>query len=194
MAGYKEAMNTTPSTRLTSCFRVAACAAGAFLGLVSTLSAQAPIYRDDNTVTVPALKRADRDFMTKAAKAGMEEVEISRIAAERTTNPEVRRLAQKIVNDHQGANDELTTLAAARGVALPAKEINPESSWAKRDASSFDKDYLDKMVNAHEDAVKLFDHQARDGSDPDTVAFARKHLPALQHHLQAALDLKRTLK
>jgi putative membrane protein len=187
-------MNTTPSIRSISCFRVAACAAGAFLASVSITSAQAPVRHDDTTATSPALKRADRDFMTKAAKAGMEEVEISRIAAERTTNPDVRKFAQKIVSDHESANDELTTLAAARGVALPAKDINPENSWAKRDAKSFDKDYLDKMVNAHEDAVKLFDHQARDGSDPDTVAFARKHLPHLQHHLQAALDLKRTLK
>ncbi len=185
-------MNTNPSL---SYFRVAACAAGAFLGLVSTASAQAPVRRDDRTVaTSSTLKRADRDFMEKAAKDGMEEVDISRVAIERTTNPEVRRLAQTIVSDHESVNEQLASLAAARGVALPAKDINPDHSWAKRDAKSFDKDYLDKMVSLHEETVKLFDRQARDGTDPDAVAFARKHLPALQQHLQQALDLKRALK
>jgi putative membrane protein len=191
-------MNTNPSNRSANCFRVAACAAIAFFG-VQLATAQAPVVRDDRTVTTrtttkPALKRADKDFFEKAAKAGMEEVEISRVAAQRSTNPEVKRLADMIIADHQAANDELATLAAACGVALPAKDIAPENKWAKHDAGSFDKDYLDKMVNAHEDAVKLFDREARNGDDAEAVAFARKHLPAMQHHLQAALDLKRALK
>ncbi len=154
-----------------------------------------PAVRTENGVVVkPAIKRADRDFLEKAAKAGMEEVEISRVAAARTTNPDVKRLAQMIVADHEGANDELATLAAAKAVALPAKDVAPQNSWAKHKADSFDRDYLDKMVNAHEDAVKLFDRQAKNGEDTDTVAFARKHLASLQHHLQQAIDLKRLLK
>jgi putative membrane protein len=188
-------MNSNPCFSVVRTARLLA-GAGAAVFLLGVSHAAQPVVRTEDNVVVarPALKRADRDFMEKAAKAGMEEVEISRVAAARTSNPNVKELAQMIVADHEGANEELATLAAAKNVSLPAKDAAFAEKWSKHKASDFDRDYLDKMVNAHEDAVKLFDRQARNGDDPEAVAFARKHLPALQHHLQQALDLKKALK
>jgi putative membrane protein len=141
----------------------------------------------------PALKQVDRHFLDNAVKSSMEEVEISRVAVERTSNPKVRDFAQMIVSDHENANEVLTSIATGRGVSVPAKN-NEASTWTKKDAKSFDKDYIDKMVSAHEDAVKLFQKEATDGDDPEAVAFARKTLPKLQHHLEQANDLKRLMK
>jgi putative membrane protein len=137
-------------------------------------------------------KKSDRDFVEKAAKASMSEVAISRVAASRTSNPEVRRFAQMMIEDHQDANEQLAKLASGRGLSLPAKDPTPDK-WEKRDAKNFDKEYIEKMVSDHEDVVKLFEKQANNGDDADTVAFARKHLAKMQSHLQHALDLKRTL-
>jgi putative membrane protein len=138
------------------------------------------------------LDRSDRDFMEKAAKASMSEIAISRVAAVRTSNPEVRRFAQKMIDDHEAAIDQLGVVAGARGVSLPAKDPHPEK-WEKRNAKSFDREYLDQMIDDHENMVKLFEKQARDGENADTVAYARKHLPKMQQHLQHAIDLKRAL-
>jgi putative membrane protein len=151
------------------------------------------VDRDGRVVDARPLKRTDRAFFEKAAKASMAEIQISRVAASRTSNPEVRRLAQMMVEDHERALEELTALAAARGVSLPAKEPHPDK-WEKRDAKNFDRDYLDKLVDDHNDVVRMFEKHAKDGEDADTVAFARKHLPKMQHHLQQSLDLKRVLK
>jgi putative membrane protein len=183
-------MKTTPLfRRLVSCCAVCACA------LPWASAAQPTVRSDEPAVTArPALKRSDRDFLEKAAKAGMEEVQISQVAAERSSNPNVKQLAQTIIADHESANQELTALAATKNVALPAKDATPADKWTKHKADDFDRDYLEKMINAHEDNVKLFDRQARNGDDPEAVAFARKHLPDLQHHLQQALDLKKALK
>src|SRR5439155_14015108 len=126
------------------------------------LSAQAVSRQIDPTlptrdvrVVEPArpMKKMDRDFFEKAAKAGMSEVAISRVAATRTSNPEVRRLAQMMIEDHEKAGEELATLAANCGVPLPAKDTRSEK-WEKHDAKSFDKDYLAKMVSDHEEVVK----------------------------------------
>jgi putative membrane protein len=153
----------------------------------------APPARDVRVVE-PArpLKKIDRDFVEKAAKTSMTEIQISRVAAARTSNPEVRRFAQMMVDDHEKAIDHLAALASAYSIPLPAKEPHP-AKWEKHDAKDFDKDYLDKMVSDHEDAVKLFQNQAKSNDDTETVAYARKHLPKLQQHLQHALDLKRSL-
>jgi putative membrane protein len=148
--------------------------------------------RDVRVLDARPLKKADRDFMEKAAKASMSEVAISRVAAARTSNPEVRRFAQMMVEDHENAIDRLSKLASSRGVSLPAKDPHPDK-WEKRDAKNFDREYLDQMVDDHENAVKLFEKQSRDGEDADTVAYARQHLPKLQTHLQHAIDLKRAL-
>ena len=130
--------------------------------------------------------------MEKAAKASMSEVAISRVAASRTSNPEVRRFAQKMIDDHEGAIEQLGVVAGARGVSLLAKDPRPQK-WEKRDAKNFDREYLDQMIDDHEKMVKLFEKQARDGEDAETMAYARKHLPKMQQHLQHAIDLKRTL-
>jgi putative membrane protein len=169
-----------------------AAAAQAATPRTTTPDTPAPVVRDRTVQTDPALKRADRTFIEKAAKSGLEEVEISRIAADRTSNPDVKRFAQMIIADHESAHEELGALASMKGVNLPAKE-NAER-WAKRDAKNFDREYIDKMVADHDDAVKLFEKHAKDGNDVETVAFARKHLPKLQSHLQQASDLKRMLK
>jgi putative membrane protein len=138
------------------------------------------------------LKRSDREFMEKVARTSMSEVAISRIAATRTSNPEVRRFAQMMIEDHESVIEQLTGLAATRGVSLPAKDPRPEK-WEKRDAKNFDREYLDQMIGDHEDAVKVFAKHAKDGEDAETVAYARKFLPKMQQHLQHALDLKRVL-
>lgn len=189
-------MNSNPCLRFSRAARCFAGAAAAFVVLGAAHAAQPAVRTDEHgvVVTKPAIKRADRDFFEKAAKASMEEVQISRVAATRTSNPHVKELAQMIVADHEGANEELAALAAAKNVVLPAKDAGPTERWTKHKADDFDRDYLDKMVNAHEDAVKLFDRQARNGEDLEAVAFARKHLPVMQRHLQHALDLKKALK
>jgi putative membrane protein len=164
---------------------------------LSALAASSDAVRPENrpitTETRPALKQVDRHFLDDAVKSSMEEAEISRVAVERTSNPKVREFAQTILSDHQNTNEALTMIAANRGVSVPAKS-NDANAWSKKDAKNFDKEYVDKMVSMHEDAVKLFQKQATDGDDAETVAFARKTLPKLQHHLEQANDLKRLMK
>jgi putative membrane protein len=180
--------------------------AGLLVALVPAALAQTTVIReervrDDRRVTprdvrvvdgTRVMKGSDREFMEKAAKASMSEIAISRVAAARTSNAEVRRFAQMMIEDHEAAIDQLGGLASTRGVSLPAKDPRPEK-WEKRDAKNFDREYLEQMIDDHENVVKLFEKHAKDGEDADTVAYARKHLPKMQQHLQHALDLKRTL-
>ena len=141
-----------------------------------------------------AVKRGDRDFVEKAAKAGMEEVDVSRIAAERSTNGEVKSFAQMLVSDHTAANQKLTSIATSKSVKLPAEDMGAAGKWSKKDAKGFDKDYIDKMVSDHKDAVDLFQKEADKGTDPELQSFARDTLPKLQHHLEMAMDLQKTVK
>lgn len=61
-----------------------------------------------------------KKFLQKAAKSGVKEVHLSRIAAERSQNPAVRDYAEMLVSDHHQANARLTALARSRGVEIPS--------------------------------------------------------------------------
>lgn len=135
------------------------------------------------------LKHSDKAFIEKAAKAGQEEVQISQVALERATNPQIRDFAQTIVNDHQQMNSELATLASSKGVALPTKEVKVDK-WQSKKATEFDKDYVKEMAGEHDDAVSLFEKAAK-SDDPEIAAFAQKYLPKLQAHKTAAESFKK---
>lgn len=167
---------TSPSFAL----RLSAVFAAALLGLTASAA--------------DMVKHGDKVFIEKAAKSGHEEVAISQVAVERTTNPQVKALAQMMVDDHTAAGGQLATIAAAKGVKLPAQDLDDAKKWSKKDTKDFDKDYAEKMVADHKDAVELFQKQATKGEDADTKAFARDTLPKLQHHLEMAIDLKKSLK
>jgi putative membrane protein len=167
------------------------------LSLCTTLSAETSTTTSTTTerratATTSAetdLSRSDRNFLEKAAKAGMKEVSISQAAIARLVNPQVKQFAQMIVNDHSGANAELTALAAAKGVTLPVKETKYEEKWSKK-TNEVDEDYMEEMVSDHKDNVDLFEEAAK-SKDPEIAAFAAKTLPKLQQHLTMAKDLKK---
>jgi putative membrane protein len=142
------------------------------------------------------LARADRRFVTKAAELNTEEVRLSELAAQQATNPEVRSFAQQLVTEHTQASTELSSLASRKGLSATTRDDFDQravTKLGKKSGSDFDKAYLDKMVDAHEDAVDLFDKASRNAKDPELQAFASKMLPKLREHQQHARSLEQTV-
>ncbi|MBP7606202.1 MAG: DUF4142 domain-containing protein [Giesbergeria sp.] len=146
-----------------------------------------------------AVAKADRDFMHKAAGAGLYEVEVSRLATERAQNADVRAFAEKMVNDHTDANQELAALAKARGVDLPQKMPDDKRKVIERlqKSNNFDRDYVDTVgLKDHKADIALFDKAHRTAKDQELKTWAGEKLPTLQTHLKFAqeLNLQRTGK
>jgi putative membrane protein len=137
--------------------------------------------------------QADSAFMVKAGGAGLAEVEVGRLAVDRASSSDVKSFAQMMVDDHSKANDELTSLASQKSIALPGEP--PPSAKAAKDhlgtltGTAFDKAYMDHMVKDHEAAVALFSKEASGGKDADTKSWAEKTLPTLQQHLAKAREV-----
>ncbi|MDQ3712042.1 MAG: DUF4142 domain-containing protein [Acidobacteriota bacterium] len=126
-------------------------------------------------------------FMMEAAKGGMAEVELSRVATTKSQNADVKKFANQMIQDHTNANAELKQLAGKKNVTLPT-ELDAEHKAIKDRLSGlsgadFDKEYVNAMVTDHEKTVNLFKTQADGGTDADAKAFAAKTLPKLQGHL-----------
>jgi putative membrane protein len=196
-------MKTLPThafhLRAVACVFAASCATALF-GQAATHADTTTGAANSTETTASAdhaehmkLKHADRSFIEKADVAGREEVEISQIAAERASNPDVKKFAQMMVDDHTRANEELASIATACGVKLKDKPKN-EDKWSRKDAKDFDRDYMKKMVDDHKKVIDLFSKESKDGADEQLVEFARKTLPKLQHHLDEAARLDNLVK
>ena len=140
-----------------------------------------------------SVAKADRDFMHKAAGAGMYEVEVSRLATERAQNADVKAFAEKMVSDHTAANQELKELAKSRGVELPQKMPDDKRKVIDRlqKSKNFDADYVKTVgMKDHKADIALFEKAQRSAKDPDLKKWAGEKLPTLRGHLEQAQTLR----
>jgi putative membrane protein len=145
------------------------------------------------------LPSADKDFMMNAASGGIAEVEMARVALDKSKSPAVKKHAQHMINDHTQANDELRRIATAKGVTLAdVPNANHKAMVDKiRDASAadFDKTYIREAgVRAHQEMQTLFRNESTSGADPDLKAFASKTLPTVETHLKQSERIEEDLR
>jgi putative membrane protein len=133
-----------------------------------------------------SLSAKDKTFMKKAAKGGMMEVAMGKVAEQNAQSDDVKSFGQRMVTDHSKANDELKSIAEKKGVKLPSKE--PTEKW------SSDKTYMDMMVKDHEKDLAEFQEEAKDGSDPDVKKFAEDTAKVIQKHLDLAKETQSKLQ
>ena len=138
-------------------------------------------------------KITDEQFVAKAASGGSTEVEAGKLALRNSQTNEVKTFAQRMVDDHSRANQQLLTLAGKKQIRVP-KTIDPKHQAAldrlgRLNGSDFDKAYAEQMVKDHKETIELFEAESRDGKDVELKAFALQTLPILKSHQKMARDL-----
>jgi len=132
----------------------------------------------------------DSTFVKKAAQGGMAEVELGQLATQKASSEEVKKLGQRMVDDHTKANDQLKKVAAEKNIQLPdgldAKDKAIKARLEKLSGEQFDKAYMKDMVKDHKKDVAEFQKESQNGKDPAVKNFAQETLPKLQDHLQEA--------
>lgn len=137
-------------------------------------------------------------FVTKAATAGMAEVSLGQLALDRSSNEDVKRFAQQMIDDHGAAGAELKQLATEDHLAVPDAPTPVQKaagdSLGRQAGAAFDRRYATQMVKDHEEAVALFRKASTDTKlRPNLRTFAQKTLPTLEHHLEEAKQLQGTV-
>ncbi|MGK5052311.1 DUF4142 domain-containing protein [Janthinobacterium sp. RB2P8] len=151
-----------------------------------------------NSIAAAAPGAYDKQFLSKAADAGSTEIAASKMAQSKSSNPEVKTFAGAMLTDHTTLAAELKQLASSKQIEISdqpgAKHRAQIDKLGRLEGQQFDKEYAASIgVAAHKEAVKLFADACQKASDPDIKAFAKKTLPALQHHLDMANALQAAL-
>ena len=137
-------------------------------------------------------------FARQATAAGISQVELGNIAAQKAENPAVKSLAEALVKDHAQTTSELRTIATQESIALPttlpADADATAHDLSQKSGTAFDRAYLAQMVQDQEKAVALFrDAATTDSVGSDLRDLAHKALPRLEHHLEEARQLDQQL-
>jgi putative membrane protein len=139
------------------------------------------------------LEHADTSFMKKVAENTKAELELAQLAEQKAGDPQVKEFAQKIVADHQKADEKLKALAQQENVDLPDRKPMDESTEKGRlnrlSGADFDRAYMKHMVAEHEQDINDFRKEATNSKDDNVRKFASENLPVLQAHLKMARDL-----
>lgn len=145
------------------------------------------------------LSRADEKLMTEIAQANLAEISTAKLAQDKSQNDQVKSFAQKMVDDHTKALDELKQLAQAKGVSLPTEPDRQQKAMEKRLSSlsgdKFDKQYLEQAGDrSHKETHKLLKQASTKSQDADLKNYASKTMGVVESHQQMAEETERNMK
>lgn len=153
--------------------------------------------RADQTNTQGRLSAKDYKFVTEASQGGMMEVTLGQLAAQKGSDPSVRSFGERMIQDHQKANMELTQLISQKGATAPEPSTKKDEKMTEHlqslSGADFDKAYIKHMVSDHKTDIKEFQMAADKSDDADLKAWAAKTLPTLQEHLRLAESAESTV-
>lgn len=143
------------------------------------------------------ISQTERGLLRQLSETNLAERQLGNIATQRAASQDVIAFAERMVEDHGTANEELTRLAAQKGVALPTA-LDPghqklRKRLAKLSGSAFDGAFMDAMVIDHNETVRTLDRLARSAQDEEIRAYAEKTLEVIRAHQTQAKDIRARL-
>jgi putative membrane protein len=140
--------------------------------------------------------KSDDDFVRDVAIMNMAEIELSRMALDKATSPDIKSFAQRMIDDQGATGNNLKGVVAGQPIEWPAqlddKHRKIADELAKKQGPEFDHDYVKAMVYGDQDlGAKLesrLDLQSL--ADWKTAAAARTQSQALPEPGVALRDVK----
>jgi putative membrane protein len=163
-----------------------------FTGIALLFGALA--VRADEDKKPPEKPFEDGEFVKTVARSGLLEVELGKVAAKAAKRAEVKAFAEMMVTDHAKVKEELKKAAESAGLPVPEMMGDERQKtldrFAKYTGKDFDRDYATEMIAQHEKDVALFTTATKAAKHPAVKDFAKKTLPTIQAHLEAAKKLQ----
>jgi len=145
----------------------------------------------------------DAQIASIVVTANQVDIDAGQLAHATSTNADVKKFAQLMIDDHTGVNKSATALVTRLKVT---PEDNPTSQSLKSEGEknvadlkrlegkAFDKAYIDHEVDYHQQVIDAMDKTLiPDAQNAELKALLVKVRPAFVAHLDHAKDLQSTL-
>jgi putative membrane protein len=163
------------------------------------ISAANPTFANPDTPGLMEGKPADAPntvdivFLKQMAIGNRAEVELGKLAGEKSSMAGIDRFGEHMVRDHSDAGSKVSSLARSANVELP-KQLDAEHEAARKElqalsGKTFDLRYVESQIKAHQKTVQLLIHEVGSGQHTAVRQFAADTLPKVTQHLEMAKSL-----
>ena len=174
---------------------------GSTLMVLGCLAAAAPagaqsVGEKTGVNSVLGVSPTTADFVKEVATSDMFEIASNQLGEEKGDSQK-KTFAAMMVKDHTKTSTELKDMVSGGKVqaelptALDSAHQDKLDKLKGLNGDDFRAQFASMQVDAHKDAVSLFERYAKGGENPGLKDWAGKTLPTLQHHLEMAQNLKK---
>ncbi len=182
-------MKTHALTAVAALFAIAACNRTERTPTEENQVAASDVFNNATGTGVTETGSVDSAFVTDAIKGDNGEVAIGNLAQAQGQSQAVKDFGKLLVSDHGAHKQELAALASSAGISVTDEPTDEAKGNLKKlkalHGAEFDKQFKVMMVEDHKKDIAKYEQQASSG-DPQTSALAKKTLPTLRKHLDAA--------
>lgn len=152
---------------------------------------QAQSGEDEGEEQGEAERLSPDDFFYLASVAILFDMEVSRLAMERAQDGSVRAFASRVLADRQGALERLRSSASASNAPAELDDDNRRivEALGKEQGADFDASFVGMMVDAHEDALDLYEEFRDNAVDDRLREFVTSRVETLRSLLEEARSL-----
>ena len=173
-------------------FPVAAASLCVFLGSAVALASPAT-SRAQTQNTRHANASSDELFVRTAAESSMSEVDLGKLAEQKSQDAQVKKFAQLMVEEHGKITEQLKQLGMSERIDLPTS-VSRKDAAAHRElrtssGAGFDKAYAQQVTTELEQQTAEFKRAASSATKPAVKEFAERTTPTLESELQEAKQL-----
>src|ERR1700749_2772654 len=135
--------------------------------------------------TGPAL---DKSFVKKALEGNIGEIEMGKLALQKSSDDQVKQFAQRMVDDHGKMQEQLKPAAEQMGVKVPdgpsKGQMKSMDKMKALSGDAFDQAYIKDMVKDHKSDDSDFKLEAQSTQNPQLKQLVTESDQTIQSHLQ----------
>ncbi|MFL6426834.1 MAG: DUF4142 domain-containing protein [Acidobacteriaceae bacterium] len=130
----------------------------------------------------------DKSFVKKALEGNAAEVEMGKLALQKSNDDQVKQFAQRMVDDHGKMQDQLKPVAEQMGVKVPdgpsKGQMKSMDKMKGLSGDAFDQAYIKDMVKDHKKDASDFKLEAQSTQNPQLKQLVSEGAQTIESHLQ----------
>lgn len=144
--------------------------------------------KQQNEASFDRDEEKDAEFIVNTVSGNLNIIALAQLALKKSKSQEVKSMAAILEKDRIKIQDELTTFAAKRGIAIPSMETSGAvidgNDLAESEGQAFDKKWCRSIADKYERRIAQFERQADKTDDMLLKEWIVSSLPILRSHLE----------
>ena len=129
----------------------------------------------------------DKMFLKEAAGGNMTEIDMAKIALDKSSNPDVKEFAQRMITDHTKLQENMKPYVEQAGVTPPTTLKPKDQMMAKKlsglSGTAFDKQYIGVMVKDHHKDLAEFKAEVASTQNQELKNAVEQGEQVIQEHV-----------